>query len=543
MPYVIGTDGLAPLMDTSDTWRLWNMNDIYLGHAGGRKYVPKAGDSVLDTTTMVFYEVTVVDDLTLIPTLVMRKITDDNGQFTESEKLLGYQLNTTSNTYCLYVDTTVSTKRLVRVDSRLKLFGTESTHVKVFKGTDISDTGVILSRIYDNNDVVSSVAVPLITDSGIKTIGDFYITVPLIEGEVVTVVVYSNSGHVTSIRQLYVVNTALIKDINQPHRFIESISLRSPYNNFLKPNEIVYPLNLPISALNLLGVVTYSDGRMAEYPVDGDRFALLGINDFNPSIVGQVKSLVLRYKLSSGEQPLVNQSQDPLFMTKAINLIVSEPDVVNAVKLYCYPVYLGEGMGYDLKWYLFRLDRKAYYEATPFVRFSVSTGTYDPTRLGVTQTKQVSLMLSDVSSEFKQQSHVQTVSISLMSKPQETTVPWNIKNDIGSQYFEYGSSYINLTAPNVIKLNDGITNRQDWLNTYYLRTNPIVNDRVSEQPPTPTHLLVTVGNETKEVAVSDFDKEITFAAATTRYSVATVVFIRRLQEQDTFISMSASVIQ
>ncbi len=28
---IVGTDGLNPLQDTSNLWKMWNINEIYLG--------------------------------------------------------------------------------------------------------------------------------------------------------------------------------------------------------------------------------------------------------------------------------------------------------------------------------------------------------------------------------------------------------------------------------------------------------------------------------------------------------------------------------
>ena len=45
---IVGTDGLNPLQDTSNLWKMWNINEIYLGREAKGKYIPKVSDMVVE---------------------------------------------------------------------------------------------------------------------------------------------------------------------------------------------------------------------------------------------------------------------------------------------------------------------------------------------------------------------------------------------------------------------------------------------------------------------------------------------------------------
>ena len=137
---VTGSDGHAPMYSPDGRWTIYNLNEIYRGNDGNKKYVPNVGDWVQDTDNNIVYKVTYVDSMTLIPTLV-----EVNASGSTQDLLVG----PTADSYRVYIDTSV-TPHILAVDTRLKVSGTMSDHAKIFKGGDISTTGRQISFLYDS---------------------------------------------------------------------------------------------------------------------------------------------------------------------------------------------------------------------------------------------------------------------------------------------------------------------------------------------------------------------------------------------------------
>ncbi|MBF6682381.1 hypothetical protein, partial [Acinetobacter baumannii] len=71
-----------------------------------------------------------------------------------------------------------------------------------------------------------------------------------------------------------------------------------------RTNDINYPVNLPVPSFNPIAVVQYNDGSQVEYPVNGDKFSLFGLEQFPSTIIGHSVPLVLSYRLDPNEAAL-----------------------------------------------------------------------------------------------------------------------------------------------------------------------------------------------------------------------------------------------
>jgi hypothetical protein len=231
------------------------------------------------------------------------------------------------------------------------------------------------------------------------------------DGEIVTAVVYSDTGHVVSKRQLLVENTSFIRSLNVSQKYVSHISLECPFLSQSVDNTIEFPLNVPLNALNMMGVVHYSDGSTLKLPVNGSKFTMHGVDQYVSSIVGQRVDLVLSYALSDNEVAYANTNVNGRYVTEAYFLLTTNPNNSYSIKLFGYPYFIDENNGYQMRWWLFNLDRNISFEVTPFVRFSENTGPYDPKGYGYLQRKSVSLNLRDVSAAFKPFIHTQLVDI------------------------------------------------------------------------------------------------------------------------------------
>src|SRR5690606_38246651 len=107
------------------------------------------------------------------------------------------------------------------------------------------------------------------------------------DGELVTAVVYDDVGNAVSITRLLVKKTAFVRTVDESKRFVTGIHIESPFLSKSDPRVLEYPINMPIQALSLVGVVTYSDGGVKRMPIDGTKFSLYGLNNYIATILGQ----------------------------------------------------------------------------------------------------------------------------------------------------------------------------------------------------------------------------------------------------------------
>lgn len=502
---VTGTDGVQPIYQPSSRWTQWALTEIYQGQAGTNKYVPNVGDFVIDLATDDYYKVTAVNATTLIATLVLITGAIPSGELTDTDVLLGNGPGTQSDTYRLYQDTSTTPPTLA-IDNRLYVHGSMASTYQIFRGSLLDGTAVAVSAIIDTSGNITTQSIPLelaAIPSGvnytIKSCTPCQSTVVIPNGEIVTVVIYSATGYVVSKQQLLVENTAFIRSTNAALKYITGISLSSPWLSNSDPTQILYPLNVPVSGLNLLGIVNYSDGTSITLPIDGTKFSMEGLNGFVATVVSQEQDLVLQYNLSSNELALAQANGSTYFITKAYTAITQASDGNYTVKLYAYPVWIDASNGYTLVWLMYNLDRNIYYDVTAYVSLQTNTRAFNPTQYGTSQQLTVQVNLNAVNGSYQNFLFVQTINIVLIQAGNNKgTNNWTI-GFTTSQSPPYGGGVF--AATTVVNSNLGtisvagnFTTQADWLQALYYNTLPVYNPTTESGPILPTHFSIYQGS-------------------------------------------------
>lgn len=547
---IVGTDGVVPVYNPEGRWTWWSKAELWVGEAGSRRYVPRVNDYVVDPATFTTYIVDHLDPVTLIPTL--REIRPANMSFSLSETdiLFGVGPGTPSDTYRVYLDQSV-TPFVLAVDVRLRVAGTMSSYAKIFKGSDLSETGKVISKVYDANGAYISDAVTLelaALDShenhSIKVVKVCHCVDELLDGEIVTVVIYSDNGHVVSKRQLLVENTSFIRSVNVLEKYVSHISLECPFLSPTLDNTIEFPLNVPLNALNLMGVVHYSDGSIMKLPVDGNKFRMHGIDQYVSSIVGQRVDLVLSYSLNEHETAYSSVGVEGNFITEPYFLLTTNPNNSYTVKLFGYPFWIDDNNGYQMRWWLFNLDRNIHFDVTPYVRFAENTGSFDPKGYGYLQRKSVSLNLREVSGAFKAFVHTQLVDITLYGPPTVDNVPWTMSHESLTARPAFGTGlFAKKVDTNKVNLTSGITDFVEWRDRFYLKTYPLVNNRIELNPANPTHFVLNYEGIETEFEISDWNQDLNVASSVIHYKTLSIRFIKRTASGDLQLSVASTVIK
>lgn len=520
MKTVYGTDGLTPIYEENMPHRLWYIGDIWLGDNAEGKYVARVNDLVydFDGTAVVMYKVVSVDENTLVPSFSETLIRSTSTTLIEKDILFGVGPGTQADTYRVYIDKSTNPYTLC-VDQRLQINGTMTRYAKIFKGSVLNSKGVVVSQVYDNSGNFISENIPLETVAlnnhdvyAIKSIPPCKTNYDLVDGEVVTAVIYSDDGGVVSKRQLLVEETGFIRNTSSSTKYISHISLESDFIRQGDSHVIEFPVNLTLNAINLIGVVHYSDGSTLRLPVDGTKFKLAGINDFVATIVGQKIELVLIYTLGKDEVAYGTTTTTDKAITEAYELEVIDPNIDLSVKLFAYPEWVNDNVGYKLNFYLYTQDRSLWYNVTDIVRFDDRTDPIDGTLYGYKQYKTVYINMKDVSPAYKSYIHVQNIEFVLFREPDGRSNLWKIKSVANENYPYYGENvYAIVKGDNTgykIDLSLDKETLDEWLYEVYDKNMPMYDSIYETSYPKPSHFYLTVNGRTTKHNIKEWNTPV-----------------------------------
>lgn len=551
VPGITGTDGQQPVYNPNSRWGIWNKKEIYTGGPGLGRYVPKVGDLVLDQDYWIWYEVQSIDEVTYVAVLIEKETRNLGGNLSDYDRLLGVGPGTQSDTYRVFVDKSVA-PYIMAVDARLKVAGSMCASCKIFKGADLSNDAAIISKVYDGAGTFLGTNVPLelVAMDGnvsVRTVPVCYTTEDLQDGELVTAVFYSDSGHVVSKRQLLIENTSFIRSTDDSVKYIIGISLRSPFMSESEPDLINYPINVPLNGLFLTGVVHYSDGSTMELPVDNQKFSVYGFDNFVSTIVGQKLDIVLKYSLSAEEICYDSHLTNERFITKSYKAVIARADGAYTVKLFGYPNWIDGINGYRMEWFVYNLDRNLVERVTPYVRFNENTQIFDPLLFGTRQRLSATLNLQDVSSAYNYYRHVQAIDVTLLTPGGEQGTNWLVGFE-PTQSPQFGVSnkfqfeFINQNLKR-LKLDMGCTTVNEWLDRLYYPTKPLVNPETEAVPIVPDFFAIIVGTERIEYELSMWNGVFTVSDSIWHGGTVFVEFFKRTASNDIRLAMSAAPVE
>lgn len=547
---VIGTDGFVPIYDPEGLWKIWALQELWMGPdgPGQGKHVGKVNDYVREPLEYNTWIIDHVDPVTLAPTLRVIKPKGLVFDLSSEDVLFGVGPGTDADTYRAYLNDTVF-PHTMEIDKMLTIKGTMSKYCKVFLGADTSAAGEVISKIYDASGNYISDVVPLEmveedshTNYAVKIVPRFHVTRQFPNAEKITAVFYADDGHVVSKRQLLIENTDIIQDVQQGKRYIQDIAVRSIWLSPTEADVFKYPLNIPMDAMNMTGVVIYSDGEV-EYPIDGGKFRMDGLLGRLSGIEGQRVELSLVYNMSPGEYAYASTGENGRKVTKPYFIVTTNPNNSISVKLFGFPVWESPEFGYRVKWYLLNAERNVWFDATPHVRFSPDTGLYDPKLYGYKQTKRVEVNLHDVSPTFMPFRHVQVVDIALINEP--TTIgqtPWTVNTESSPQQPRYGSNTYATIEDGRLRLKATFTSREQWLEAFYRALNPIIVPDKEIAAPNPTHFIVNYEGVETEWPIAAWDQDLNVAPTLLNNKTITIRFIKRMAAGDLQLAIGAVMI-
>ena len=543
------TPPINVIVDPDRGWRQWYSGEIYAPGKPGR-YVPNVNDAVFDWDDGLF-RVSAVDYTTCISTLtpyVPVPSSNDLG----GDILLGVGPGYQSESWRAFLNTAVIPHTLA-LDSRLHIYATTANHIKIFRGTQIGPDGEVISAFYDQSGVFLSENIPLElvampgSNIAIKAPKVGYTTQNFDDGEVLTVVVYDAAGGVRSTAKVLVVNSGFIRTTNAAMKYITSIHIESPFISGSDPKMIEYPINMPVANLNLMGVVTYSDGSKLTGPIDGTNFSLHGLENFIATVQGQQVDLVLAYKLSDDEFSYILTPTANKIITEHYKATTLQADGAYSVKMFAYPVWQSTLAGYRMEYFLYSLERDLMYKITSLVQLATNSNAFNPTLYGVKQVVSMAIDLHKVAGSFAHYRHVQPFEITLLGPGNEDSDDnWTIGFS-PNQTPAYGEGIkaevaaLGGSSWNVVVSSGAITLNQ-WLDRVFYRTLPLFDNTTEIKAPEPNFFVLVNGVTETEFPIAQWNTPLNVNVAPVEGRPVFIKFLRRSVDGDLQLGISGLIV-
>lgn len=548
------TDNVQPIYDENAPWRIWGIDDIYLGLEGKNRYVPKVNDYVRRPQTYETWIVKSIDPHTYIPKLEAISAFGANGDSTREDVLFGVGPGSQAQLLRIYINR-ANYPYKATVDTHCFVGGMFVAYAVIYKNGDPSIGGEPISRLYDSSGNFMGVKIPLEvvaldthTNHSIKVVQEFSVTEDIPDGEPLLVIFYTSDGNPVSKSMLLVENTSYIRGLDIQRKFVTSISLESPWLSASDSNVLQFPLNIPLNALDLVGVVNYNVGPALKLPVDGGKFRMDGLDGYISSIPGEKFDLSLVYNLSENEIAYAGQGvYVDRKVTQAYSVITEIVEPGYTVKLFVYPIWDAILDGYRLRYWLYNLARNSYTDVTEFIAYNSDLPAFDPRGYGFKQRLQVNLNLRKVSMAFKPMIHTQMFEVTLFSEPQDNVTPWVVASQLSPNVIGFGrATYVTRVEANKFTLRSGFETKQDWLKAFYYDADPLIDRRSEVKAPEPTSMYVSTNNGTtwtKYFIDTTWNMTLNSATNMEYYKSILIRFVRPSGINEMELAMAAVVIR
>jgi hypothetical protein len=540
------------ITDPDRAFTVWPLADIYIGPLKPGKYVPNVDDLVFDWT-QGFFRVAGVDYTTGLSTLVPWTIKTSPSETTDEDVLLGVGPGGQSEMWRVRIDAR-TVPHTLDLDGRLHIYGSDAQYCKVFKGTDISINGKVISAFYDQNDTFLGENIPFMlvaneyaNNRAVKAPMTGYTSISLPDGEVVTVVVYGASGNVIYREKMLIENTSLVRRTSANMRYVTAIDLLSPFMSESSPDLIEFPINVNIGTVMMMGRVTFSNGETVDLPISEDgetRFSLFGLRSYVPTLEGQTVPLTLNYVLAANEYAYIQGPTENGSITERYRARTTKVDKAYSVKLYAYPVWKDATTGYQLEFWLYNLDRREFSRVNRGqVEVQAGARNFDGLDFLTTQTLSLSINLNDIDPKYSAYRHVQTFKVSLRAPGNERRTNWTIQFNPGSPEMYGNNLEAEMTFIDtnywLVKISNGFHSKEEWLRNVFYAAQPLYDMRSEIEAPVPTHFALRTKTRRVEFSVEAWNNDLQIYNDLEEGENIAIEWIRRTPVTDLQLGVSA----
>lgn len=507
--------------DPDRGYREWLRSEIVSYPGEPNKFIPNKDDKVMDWEQGTF-RVIEVDQSTGVSILEKWNeptATDPDGP---ENVLVATGPGYSSESFRIFLDQTV-TPHTFSPDLRCHFYGTDVQGYKIFRGSDISEQyGKLISEHYDASGNYLGPMIPVEIallpgllpgtqyDHGITVPMAGYTSVSLPDGERVTLVAYGANEKQLSIAQLIVVNSQAIRQPDTTKRYIKGISIDSAWISSSDPKVVEFPLNVAVQSLPMTGLVHFRDGRKERHGVSGGPMELLGLRNYIATEVGQEFDIALTYQLADDE---ISYGLNPTTDRKIVMPYIARTTPAEGAyecRLFVYPVWVSEAVGYRLEFWLYNQDRERYWNVTPQIQLGMNSKPFDPKGYGYVQTMTYALNLNEVDGVFRPVRFATKVQISLLQAGSNGEENWEVqfRPDQNAPYGRGLKADLEMIQTNLwnLRLANGAQTKETWLQQMYYAAEPLINPEVEVVAPVPTHFRVHFLHNVYEYNISQWNE-------------------------------------
>lgn len=533
-------------------YRLVDVNDDII--EGNGRFIPNVDDIVYDYNVGML-RVTRVDLTSYVAELRIWELPKTASEVGVEDVLLGVGPGYSSETWRCLIDRRVFPYRL-QIDGKLRIYGSASKEIRVFKGVDITSAGEVISAYYSQSGDYVSDAIPLEL-VGTQEFNNLSIKAPLLgatskqlnNGEIVTAVVYGNAGQVMSISKLLVHNTNIVRRPEDGMKRVQNIELISPFLSESEPDILEVPINVTVATLAMRAKVTYIDGTSSVMDVVDEeangKFKLLGLKYWSPTISGTMQGLTLAYHLSDSEEYSYLQGETANGdVTKSYRIRALVADPAYSLKLYAFPYWVSSVQGYALEFWLYDLDREVSRRVPKAaVELGSDSAPFDGLEYTQVQHLKVGVDLAAMDPTYGSHRHVQNIQISLLRDGTIRASNWRVKF-ASSQPNWFGDGLeaavsTGTAGLNIVRLANGETSKETWLQRLFYNIDPLYDPQTEVKAPEPTHFILVTKTRTFEVAISQWSSDITFINDLANGEAMFIRWIKRTASTDLQLGVSA----
>lgn len=498
--------------------RLWNITEIVTTNppVSGQK-VALVDDLVVDWNVGI-YRVSAVEVGTNIATLEPKVRFSDSTLLDPSNgsiisALSMYMPNSATR---VMVDKDVN-PYTVTTDLRYVTRGIEAVEMRAFYGTDVSDTGEVISARYGGSGNIISDLIPLVDvitgEPRIKRPPVFETTKDLRSDDIITYVFYDAVGRKAGTQPFLVSESGAIFDYNSGAAFITNVELRGDMIDDTDTRLINNPLNTPFQTALLEAWISYSDGSEVRVPIDGTKCRLEGINRFNTSMLGAAKDVVLLYYCDPGEPAVNVGGTTQRFIAEPYKLANIAIDTSFALKVFVIPEYIDNTTGYNYRYFMTSLDGDVDAEITNFVSAVDDNGDPAP---GTNHANPMDITIgvdldTTLPGAYPGHYHVQLLELTTHIPGTVGFEPWAIDYlNSGTQVYRANAiAHCSNLFDGSVNIGSDFASLALFLGDLYLNIHPLFDTSSLTQPETPTHAVLMYKNAEFEIDVAaDWDSDI-----------------------------------
>lgn len=471
-----------------------------------------------------FWEVASVDPVSHTPSLKPLSVSNIGGE--SNSIIIGGGVGSAYGRLRVWVDK----ERIpftLNFDSRFETSASNAAYVKVFRGTDITESAAVVSAIFDSAGNKVSENIPL---TAINQPNEVNLTrkAPtsawcidnLPQYETVTAVVYAQDGSVIDAVTATVMLGNMVASLDRTKVQVRAVELVSEFLSLSDSRLLEYPVGMTVTSDAMRARVLYDNGEIVEMPIDGNKIQLHGLNDFISSESGRSSALLLTYRLDDGEVAEGTSVPTPdrrISETYRARAVTTDSDIIYNVKMFVIPQWVsGTQPRWRLRYFLYTLERKDVYEVTDKVTMGAASPTFNGVSYGTAQKLIATVNLAEVSNRFRYSRHVQPFTITLASPGSSNiaTSYWNISYDQADLNYGQGrkANFADETSGGTkrLRIDNNFTVLAEWLESMYRTLLPIYNTTAESRAPAPTHVRIRIGDTwQREILISDVLNPIT----------------------------------